>query len=108
MELSFDTPEIREICEVREAATAALGDGRARDLAARLAEVEASDSFSELELLLGDQLELQHDDTYVLVLATGTAIKLCVGGATIPKTAGGGVDWGSVTRVRIVSIEPLV
>jgi len=107
VEPSFETSEVREICEVRDAAVAAIGDAAARDLASRLSEAEASATFSELQLLLGEQLELRSDGTFVLVLSTGWSVNGRAGGVVVPVTPAGEVDWGSVTRMRIVSIEPL-
>ena len=107
VEPSFETAEIREICEVREAAVRALGDAAARDLAARISEAEASSTFSDFQLLLSEQLELHADGTFTLTLSTGWRVFGRVGGVTIPKTPAGAVDWGSITRMRIVSIELL-
>lgn len=107
MELSFETAEVREICEVREVAMTVLGDAAAKALAARLSDVEASRTFSDLQLLLDEQLELHADGTYTLRLSTGSLITGRAGGATVPKTSTGAVDWENVTRMRIVSIGAL-
>jgi hypothetical protein len=51
LELTFHTAELREICEKRSVAAAEFGYAAARELAERLADIEALDTVAELSLL---------------------------------------------------------
>jgi hypothetical protein len=56
LELTFQTAELRDICEKRTVAAKELGYAAARELAERLADIEALDTVSDLSLLLGDAI----------------------------------------------------
>ena len=56
MELSSLTAEIRDICEKRSEATAKLGYAAAAELARVLADIDASETFAEFDVMFGEQL----------------------------------------------------
>lgn len=105
MELSFANPELREICEKREAAVAAIGPAAALELAQRLADIIEFDSVADFAVLFpGDVLDRSIEERS-LRLNAGVELVFRSGHVQTPTTSTKAVDWGKVTRIRIVAIE---
>ena len=107
MELTFHTAELREICEKRSVATAELGYAVARELADRLADIEASDTVAELSSLLGDAIRDRSTTEKSIRLSSGVDVVFELahpshGGATSKAT-----DWTKTSRMKITAIEPI-
>lgn len=105
MELSFATPRIRDLCERREEAIAALGLDVALELGQRLADFEALDNAADLIALFVDAITERSPEVQLLHLSTGHTLVLVSGHAKPRVTSGGTTDWAKVTRMRIVEIE---
>lgn len=105
MELSFSTTELREICEKRGAAIAALGTAVALELDQRLADIEASDTVADLEALFPAEVRERSPSERVLRLRTGYRVVFRSGHVKTPLTSTGATDWERVTRMRILAIE---
>lgn len=105
MELSFATTELREICEKRDAAVAALGTAAALELEQRLADIEALETAADLGALFpADVLERSQTER-ALRLRAGYKIAFRSGHVHTPFTPMGDTDWRKVTRMRILAIE---
>lgn len=104
MDFSFATEVLREVCEVREAAVAALGDGDALDLARRLADVDATSNAAEFVEISGDLVAVP-DGKLTFPLQSGRLVTLAPGNARPRLTQTGAPDWSKVTRFRVESIE---
>lgn len=104
MEFTFLTARIREICERREFAVVALGDGAALDLERRLADIDACDDALEFRALCGDDLVELSGHRWALHLTGCCRMELVAGHAKSRLTETGAADWGKVTRLRIETI----
>lgn len=106
LELTFQTAELREICEKRSVAVAKLGYAAARELAERLADIEALDTVADLSLLLPEALYDRSPTEKSLSLTGFHVIFVSAhpspAGATSKTT-----DWKKTSRMKITSIEPL-
>lgn len=107
LELTFYTAELREICEKRSVAAAKLGYAAARELAERIADIEATDTVAELSLLLGETISDRNPTEKSLRLSSGFDIVFASAhpsplGAT-PKAT----DWKKTSRMKITAIEPI-
>ena len=105
MELSFSTTELREICEKRGAAIAALGPAAALELEQRLADIEFLETVADLAALFPDNVIERSSNDWALRLNTGYSVVFRSGHVTTPLTSSGGTDWVKVTRMRILAIE---
>jgi hypothetical protein len=107
LELTFQTAELREICEKRTVAATELGYAAARELADRLADIEALDTASELSVLLGDAICERSPTEKALRLDSGFRVVLVSAHPTPPGAPTGATDWNTTSRMKITAIEPL-
>jgi hypothetical protein len=105
LELSFSTTELREICEKRAVAVAALGLAAALELEQRLADIEASDTAAELSALFPDDISNRTPVERGLRIKAGYWLVFCSGHVRTPTTSAGATDWDGVTRMRVVALE---
>jgi hypothetical protein len=104
LEFSFASEMLREVCEVREAAVAALGQEDAIELARRLADLDASSNAAEYAEISGD-VTAAADGKLTFVLRSGRLATLAPGNARQRLTETGAPDWSRVTRLRVETIE---
>jgi hypothetical protein len=104
LEFAFLKACIREICERRARAVAALGEAAAFELERRLAEMEACENAAEFAELCGDELVVVSGVRWSLGLAEGIGMELIAGHVNPPLTETGVTDWSKVTRLRIEAI----
>jgi hypothetical protein len=104
LELTFSTAELREICEKRSVAVAKLGYPAARELAERLADVEAADTVADLSVLLGEAMCDRSPTEKFLRLKTGFGVAF-VSGHTAHMETGKATDWSKTSRMKITAIE---
>jgi hypothetical protein len=106
LEITFRTAELRDLCEKREVASAAMGYEAARELEQRLADIDAVDTVEELVLLLGPSVVDSSPSEKRIQLPSDYCI--CFGSAH-PKDSGvqQGTDWGNTSRVKILGIEKI-
>ena len=102
MEISFESKQLREICENEAAGERKLGEAVAAALRSRLADCEAASS--PLELVAGRPKE-RGDATISVELCNGHHLVFTANHPLIPTNPGGGVDWAKVHRIRILSVE---
>ena len=107
MELSFETRQLREICEKKEDAEAYLGKESAGDLRHRLADFIAAKVATDVQV--GNPTYVNNKDGSFLIvyLTDGTPVVLVSNHIRTPKLESGIVDWRKVTRVRIIRIGGL-
>ncbi|WP_291002477.1 hypothetical protein [Hyphomicrobium sp.] len=104
MELSFATAALRSICEKRQKASAALGKVAAIELAARIADLVACETASELIDLFPEDIVALNPRERAIRLRAGLELRFCSGHVKTP-TSGAGTDWSRVTRIKIIGLE---
>lgn len=106
MILSFETHDIRRLCEDDIAAADRFGAATANLLHARLADLRAARTIVDLPAgrpdLTGD---LQ--DSLTIQLGDAAVLLATPGHPTIPRDERGLVDWTRVLRLRVVRIEAI-
>jgi hypothetical protein len=105
LEITFHTADLREICEKRSVAAARLGYAAARELAERLADVDALDNVAELSSLLGDAICDRSPTERSLRLNSGFQVVFV---SAHPSSAGASqhaTDWTATSRMKITAIE---
>lgn len=107
VELTFHTAELREICEKREVAAAELGYAAARELADRLADIEAIDTVAELSLLLGEAIRERSPTEKAVRLNSGFDVVLVSGHPLVAAATSNATDWTKTSRMKITAIEPI-
>jgi len=106
LELTFQTAKLREICETRSVAVAELGYAGARELADRLADIEAVDTVIELAQLLGETIQDRSAIAKSLRLESGFDIVFVSAHPTLQETGSSiAPDWKTITRIKITAIE---
>ena len=105
MELSFSNSALRDICEKREAAVAAIGESAALELEERLADIDAMDTVDDLALMYPGEIIDRTPDERALRLKSGYDLVFRAGHAKRPVTQEGATDWSEVSRIRVVAIE---
>jgi hypothetical protein len=106
LEITFLTAELREICEKRDEAAASMGYDAARELADRLADIDAVDTVEELSQLLGPMIGQSSATEKFVLLQTG--FRVCLGSGH-PRDAGAQqpIDWSKTSRLKILGIEKI-
>lgn len=102
MEISFESKQLRELCENEDEGKRRLGDAVAKTLRDRLADCEAASS--PKELIAGRSRE-GVDGTMVLDLEDGYSLTFAANHPTLPLTPSGEINWSKVHRIRILKIE---
>ena len=104
LEISFDTLDLRNLCEVEASAQQALGNETAGSLKRRLADIRSADTINDV--LVGRPHELP-DGTGRVGINLNAAYRLivCANHPHIPLSADGRPNWSLIRRVRVVAIE---
>lgn len=104
LDILFSTAQLEKLCNEEKQAVRKLGPDCARKLRARLNNLEFAANVTELVAgdphpLVGDRL-----GEFSVGLAGGKRLVFEPGHDPVPRRPDGGIDWGSVTTVRIVWI----
>ena len=104
MEISFDTLDLRNLCEVQSSAQRALGNETADFLIRRLADIRSADTIDDV--LAGRPRRLPDGTGRVAIdLGTDYHLLLCANHPQNPLCVDGCPDWSLVRRVKVVAIE---
>lgn len=104
MELTFETAELREICEKRSVATEAYGADAADELGHRLADFDASENAEEFCALAGGAVSDMGPKQKCLHLRCGLRVILRSAHARDNGELGA-TNWNGTTRIKILKIE---
>lgn len=106
LELSFETRELRTLCEDEAEALAQLSPMAAEALKHRLADIRAASTI--YDLLVGDARPYSGSADgaiHVLDLADGWMLRFSANHCKSPRSTNETVDWTRVSRIKIVAIE---
>jgi hypothetical protein len=106
LEISFETKELRDLCEDESLAAQELGPIAAEALKRRLADIRAADAI--YDVLAGRPLQDKHHgiDCYRFELADNCRLTVIPNHMPPRNSAAGIPDWERVRRVRVISLEP--
>jgi proteic killer suppression protein len=105
LEITFNTRELRNICEDESLATQTLGSDTAKALKNRLADIRAADIISDV--LAGQPSLDKNTDCYHFELANGHKLIVKPSHVTERTNTDGTTDWKRVHRVQVISLmEP--
>jgi proteic killer suppression protein len=104
LEIAFENRKLRRLCEDEKAADEALGEGCARHLRHRLADLMAAKSVASLCAGFPRAITFEEPEAMALELGDWGVLAFVSNHATPPTKKDGRLDWGRVTRIRIVSI----
>lgn len=105
LDLTFQTAELREICEKRDVAVAELGYAAARELADRLADIEAVDTVAEFAKMLGEVVCDKTPTEKCFRLASGFNVVFVSAHPLRVQANLESTDWTKTIRIRITAIE---
>ncbi|WP_150689358.1 hypothetical protein [Pandoraea communis] len=104
IELSFKDEKLRTICESPVSSKRKLGDEIARTLRARLADLRAIGSPSEFVRMGLAKFDQNSDVQMVIPIGENNVVVTTIGHRPVPRFANGQVNWGQVSRLKILSI----
>ena len=107
VEIAFSNTHLRDICESRRRASAALGEQATRELEQRLADLAAVATVSELAMLFPEDIIERSPVELAIRLKAGYTLSFCPGHLKIPTTSSGGIHWDRVSRIRIIALEAI-
>ena len=104
LDLSYSSSAVRRICKNRNSAIKELGTSTAQLLHARLSDIAAAESGSDLKLLPG--IFTLHDETGAVTSSAGASLVLSAeqGHLTAPRNSHGRIDWAEVLRLKVLSV----
>ena len=103
MEVAFDSPLLRSICEDQAVAMKELGPVVAEILKHRLADIRAASTLTELPA--GHlRVAVEGGGRALIDLGGGYTIDLEANHRRNPTREGGDIEWGSVSRVKVMRI----
>jgi len=103
--VSFETKELREICELEEEAKARFGNIVALKLQHRLADIFAANNVCDIPVGNPHEVEACRTPTYQISLVENFCIRIVANQKKVPVLENGSVDWNNVMRVKIISIQ---
>ena len=104
MDVDFATGDLAKLCNNARHADRKLGAMSARKLRSRLADIEAARNVAELVAGRPHPLKGNRVGDFSVRLHGGHRLVFRPDHDPPPKLEGGGIDWRSVTAVRIVQI----
>lgn len=104
MEISFDSIELRALCEDEDLARQELGSTVSHLLKNRLADIDSATCVGDL-VAGRPRFEDHGAGRIVLELAEGFILAFTPNQRRLPVTSSGALDWGRVGRVKLVAIE---
>lgn len=104
MDFSFENKEIRTLCEDMDKAQAQYGHAVAQDLQSRLADLDAATTVNEIMTGRPGKADNSPLGNYKVDLCDGFRLVFCSNHID-PPLANDDIDWGKVTRIRILKIE---
>lgn len=107
MELTFADKEFRDLCLNETLAKQTLGKPLAEKLKARLADLAAVSTVSDLFMLPGSPRELANDKRghMVVDLVNGYMLVFKSGHIKERILTSGDIDWSRVRRIKILGLE---
>lgn len=102
MEILFRDKKIRDLCEKRAVAEKKLGANCAQKLRARLSDLEAASSVTDLVVGNPHPLKADRKGQFALNLAGGHRLVFRPAHDPCPRDATGATDW---SRVTVICIE---
>ncbi len=104
MQIDIPDEALRALCEQRRLAIKELGKPCARRLWARLADLMAAAHVRELTAGHPHPLTGERSGQFALRLHGGIRLVFEPDHDPVPRLPAGGIDWASVTRIRITFI----
>ena len=103
LELAFETKELRNICENEAEAKRQFGNAVAEVLKHRLADLDAATS--PRDLIAGNPRIGPSNDVMTVDLSEDYHLVFTPNHPHNPTKAAGDIDWGKVSRIRILQIR---
>ncbi len=104
MDILFKGKKLERICREERRMLKLLGRDGARKLRARLKDLSAAANMGEIRVGRPHLLHQDFDGCIALELDGGRRLVLAAAHDPAPSLADGTIDWGAVTRVRVVFI----
>lgn len=105
MQIFCDSSELRDSVEFKEAGINLFGDAVAAKLRVRCADIWSSASIAELPSFLKTEFLCENGCDYVTInLSEGVKMYFVNGHLKPPRQADNSLDWGRVTRLKLVHI----
>lgn len=104
LEISFQSRELRDICQTQAIAEDALGSKVAGVLRGRIFDLLAVDSYLDLPLGNPKLIYIDGQQYLILELCSGYFFQFIPGYRNAPIGTNGEIDWNRVFRVKLMKI----
>ena len=104
LDFTFETKELREVCEDADAAKQQFGEMTSRHLRSTLADLTAAETLQEFSTLFGISVS-ECDGVFCCDLTGGVTLSAKPGHKVLPTTDDGRIDLREVRRVKILSLS---
>lgn len=104
MEISFQTKELRDICQTQAIAETSLGIEVASVIRRRVADLIAANSYLELPLGNPRFEYIDNSECLILDLKLGYFFQFVPSHIVTPRCSDGTVEWSRVFRVKLMKI----
>ena len=106
MEISHANSRVRKLCSTLQEMRKKLGDIRARNLTARLDQLQLADCLEDLRHAPGDWHELIQDRKGQIAANVGQGHRLVIEPTDDPPPTkpDGGLDWTQITAVTVIEV----
>ena len=101
LEIQFKNRKMRKLCEDGSVAMRQLGRDSAKQLRARLSDLEAAKNVAELVAGNPHPLKGERAGQFALNLAGGQRLVFLPAAKPVPTKADGGIDWSQVESICI-------
>lgn len=102
--LAFADEKLRQTCESNRSARRRLDENVVTCLQARLADLRAADSLSELITMELARLDSSDDGRLVIPLGSDYVLAVSANHRPEPRSPSGKLEWEKVSRIKILSI----
>lgn len=107
MDISFNSKDLRKLCQSRQVATRKLGIATAEKLANRLDDILAATTAKDLVIGSPRHLRVAGQEALAIALSKEISLVISCNHAVSPKLETGHIDWNVVSRVKIMKIGPV-
>lgn len=107
MVISFETKEIRLLCERQEKAEELLGEKVASKLRNRLSDIDASDTIFEVLIGKPAKVRIKDEIGYQFDLGSGVYLVISANHNDPVRDSEKEIDWNYVYRVKVIQVGGL-
>lgn len=105
MEIAFRIRSLRSLCESEDVMRQAFGPDAAKALKVCLADLRAAETINDVLSATVAEVPQTRGHSLSITPSRGFRLVVCANHVENPRQPNGKVDWSSISRIKIMSIE---